>query len=201
MERKTHWNAVYTNKGEAEVSWYQDEPKLSLSLIREFCPPRGQIIDVGGGASVLVDRLLCEHFRPAVVDVSEAALHRSKSRLGPDAERVQWIVADITEARELGRFDLWHDRAVFHFLTASEDRRSYVELAERSVVLGGHVILATFALDGPTRCSGLDVCRYDANSASSELGAAFRLVKSCAETHVTPAGKPQQFFYGVFQRV
>lgn len=202
MDRKAHWDGVYASKSDTEVSWYQARPALSLTLIGEICPHKGRVIDVGGGASVLVDRLLDAGFdQPAVLDVSETALARAKARLGQASRRVQWIVADVTKARDIGRFDVWHDRAVFHFLAAPQERRAYVELATRTLSPGGHVVLSTFALDGPMRCSGLDVCRYDAASVSAELDQAFELVKESAETHITPAGQPQSFFYGVFRRV
>jgi hypothetical protein len=121
--------------------------------------------------------------------------------LGAAAQGVQRVVVDVTEAIDIGQFDVWHDRAVFHFLTTPEARRRYIELAKRTTPRDGHLILATFATDGPTRCSGLEVCRYDAESAAAELGSAFELVKELGETHLAPRGKPQRFFYGVFRRV
>ena len=159
------------------------------------------MIDVGGGASLLVDRLLDLPFeRIAVLDISEAALSKARSRLGERASRVEWIVADIIEAESLGIFDVWHDRAVFHFLTDAADRRRYVELARRTVPVGGHHIIATFAGDGPKRCSGLDVCRYNAETMGAELGGGFSLVREARESHTTPRGSSQAFFYGVFRR-
>ncbi len=201
-ERKEHWEAVYRAKGETGVSWFQEEPRLSVELIRSFAPARGgRIIDVGGGASVLVNWLLDHPFREvAVLDVSETALGKAKARLGERAGRVRWIVADVTEAPGLGTFDLWHDRAVFHFLTDPTDRSRYVNLARRTVREGGHLIIATFADDGPKRCSDLDVGRYNANSLASELGEGFSLVRESGETHTTPWGTSQAFFYGVFRR-
>ncbi|HEV8377684.1 MAG TPA: class I SAM-dependent methyltransferase [Tepidisphaeraceae bacterium] len=138
--------------------------------------------------------------RFAVLDISAAALERSKARLGGKASEVQWIVGDVTQVQSVGRFDVWHDRAVFHFLTDPEDRRKYVQLALRTLPPEGHLILATFATDGPTRCSGLDTCQYDASSALTELGNSFSVVKELKEKHITPAGKTQNFFYGVFRR-
>lgn len=202
-DRKTHWERVYSTKAETGVSWHQDEPRLSLELIEAVAPAEGgRIIDVGGGASVLVDRLLELPFREiAVLDLSETALGKAKARLGGRAERVRWIVADVTEAPELGTFDVWHDRAVFHFLTDAEDRRSYVELARKTVPGGGHLVMATFADDGPKRCSDLDVCRYNARSLASELGEGFSLVREAGETHTTPWGSTQAFLYAVFRRL
>jgi SAM-dependent methyltransferase len=202
IDRKIHWERVYSTRGETGVSWYQAEPRLSLGLIASVAPARGgRIIDVGGGASMLVDKLLDLPFREiAVLDLSETALGMAKARLGPRAERVHWVVADVTERPDLGTFDVWHDRAVFHFLTDAEDRRKYVELARRTIPEGGHLIIASFADDGPKRCSDLDVCRYDAESLATELGKGFSLVKEAGETHTTPWGSLQAFFYGVFRR-
>jgi hypothetical protein len=202
IDRKTHWERVYSTKAETGVSWYQDEPRLSLELIEAVAPAEGgRIIDVGGGASVLVDRLLDLPFGEiAVLDIAETALGKARARLGQRAERVRWVVADVTERPELGIFDIWHDRAVFHFLTDAEDRRSYVELAQETVPEGGHLIIATFADDGPNRCSDLDVCHYNARSLASELGEGFSLVREARETHTTPWSSSQPFFYGVFTR-
>jgi 2-polyprenyl-3-methyl-5-hydroxy-6-metoxy-1,4-benzoquinol methylase len=203
IDRKAHWESVYSTKGDTEVSWYQSEPRLSLELIRSVAPPaHGRIIDVGGGASVLVDWLLDLPFEKiTVLDVSETALRQAKLRLGERAKRVDWIVADITEAKALGSFDVWHDRAVFHFLTDAADRRSYVNLARETVPEGGHLIIASFADDGPKRCSELDVCRYNAETMGAELGEGFSLVREDRETHITPWGSSQAFFYGVFHRL
>lgn len=200
---KGHWEHVYSTKPEAGVSWYQDEPRLSLELIGAVAPAKGgRIIDVGGGASVLGDRLLDLPFGEiAVLDISETALGKARARLGERAERVRWVAADVTEAPELGTFDVWHDRAVFHFLTDAEDRRSYVELARNTVPEGGHLIIATFADDGPKRCSNIDVCRYNARSLADELGEGFSLVREARETHTTPWGSSQPFFYGVFKQL
>ncbi len=201
-DRKTHWETVYATKAETSVSWYQEEPRLSLELIRAVAPAEGgRIIDVGGGASVLVDRLLELPFEEiAVLDISATALDRAKARLGERAERVRWVVADVTEVPELGTFDVWHDRAVFHFLTDPADRRRYVELARKTVPEGGHLVIATFADDGPKQCSNLDVCHYNARSLADELGEGFTLVREARESHTTPWGSSQPFFYGVFRR-
>jgi 2-polyprenyl-3-methyl-5-hydroxy-6-metoxy-1,4-benzoquinol methylase len=201
-DRKDHWEHVYSTKPETGMSWYQREPRLSLELIGAIAPAKGgRIIDVGGGASVLVDSLLDLPLGEIVVlDISEMALGKAKARLGERAERVHWVVADVTEASELGTFDVWHDRAVFHFLTDAEGRRSYVEVAWKTVPEGGHLVIATFADDGPKRCSDLDVCRYNARSLASELGEGFSLVREARETHTTPWGSSQAFVYGVFRR-
>jgi 2-polyprenyl-3-methyl-5-hydroxy-6-metoxy-1,4-benzoquinol methylase len=199
---KEHWDAVYQSKGETGVSWYQREPRLSLELIKAVAPARGgRILDVGGGASVLVDRLLSLPLeRITILDISETALSQARSRLGECAAEVEWIVADITELDDVGIFDVWHDRAVFHFLTDALDWWKYVELARMSVSPGGHLIIATFADDGPKRCSGLEVRRYNAQTMAAELGEGFSLVKEAREAHTTPSGSSQAFFYGVFRR-
>lgn len=201
-DRKAHWQDVYATKSETSVSWYQAEPRLSLELIRGVAPARGcRILDVGGGASVLVDRLLeLDVGEIAVLDISEIALGRAKARLGERARRARWVLGDLTEAPELGRFDVWHDRAMFHFLTDPDDRGRYVELARRTVPPGGHLIIATFAEDGPRRCSQLEVCRYNAASLACELGTGFTLTRAARETHTTPWGSAQPFVYGVFRR-
>lgn len=201
--RKAHWEDVYQVKGEAQMSWYQDDPRLSLELIGSVAaaPRELRIIDVGGGASILVDRLIAAGFaRVAVLDISGAALGRARRRLGSRAEAVRWIEADVTAVNSVGEFDLWHDRAVFHFLTAADDRRRYVELSRRTIPPGGHLVMGTFAEGGPTKCSGLDVCRYDSRSLGAELGEAFSLVSEATETHLTPWGSSQEFFFGVFRR-
>ena len=201
MNRKEHWDAIYTTKAATEVSWYQPEPQVSLDLIEMASPAHGRIIDVGGGASLLVDKLLVAKFQKiAVLDISAVALDRARVRLGERAKFVEWIVADVTWGLDVGEFDVWHDRAVFHFLTDEGDRRSYVELVSRTLPIGGHLIVGTFALDGPPKCSGLDVCRYDAATLSQELGAGFSLVHHLGHTHMTPGGKPQTFFFGLFRR-
>lgn len=199
---KAHWEEVYAAKSEMEVSWYQEEPAVSITLIREAAPgPPARIIDVGGGASVLVDRLLDRGYRRlTVLDISATALERAKARLGDSESRVHWLVADITRADRIGAYDVWHDRAVFHFLTSPDDRRSYLATAERSLRSGGHLILATFAPEGPDRCSGLPVCRYDARSLSETAGSSFELIRTVKETHRTPWGASQAFLYCLFRR-
>lgn len=202
IDRKSHWDRVYSSQGEAGLSWYQSEPRLSLELIRDVAPSSGgRLLDVGGGSSVLVDYLSDLSFEKiAVLDISEAALNLSKARLGERAAKVEWIAADITKSEELGLFDVWHDRAVFHFLTDAEDRHSYVDLARRTIPAGGHLILACFADDGPKRCSDLDVRRYNADSLSAELGEGFSRIRETRERHLTPWGSSQSFVYGVFRR-
>jgi trans-aconitate methyltransferase len=199
---KTHWEEVYSTRGATGVSWYQGQPRPSLELIRAVAPAAGgRIIDVGGGASVLVDRLLDLPFeRIAVLDIAITPLDQARSRLGESASRVEWIAANVTEIRDVGTFDVWHDRAVFHFLTDAADRRKYVNLALRTVPEGGHLIVASFADNAPKQCSDLEVCRYNAESMAAELGEGFSLLLWFRETHKTPWNTPQAFFYGVFRR-
>jgi hypothetical protein len=193
MDRQQHWNSIYQTRPVTEVSWFESEPQTSLNLIKAISGRQDKVIDIGGGASRLVDFLLAEGFESvAVLDISATAVQ---------ANRATWLVADITQAENLGQFDNWHDRAVFHFLTNLEDRRKYVDLATQTVRIGGHLIMGTFALDGPHRCSGLEVCGYDAEKLCHELGPHFKLVRELSRTHVTPAGKEQRFFFGVFEHL
>jgi ubiquinone/menaquinone biosynthesis C-methylase UbiE len=196
MRVKEHWEQVYTTKPTNGVSWFQEHAELSLCLIRET-GVSGAIIDVGGGASTLVDDLLNEGYRdPTVLDVSSAALAAARKRLGTRAESVTWIEADILAAKLPSRtYDVWHDRAVFHFLTEPSARATYVETVLRTVKPGGYVIVATFAEDGPTKCSGLPVARYRADELHAEFGDPFTLLRHEKESHRTPFGTVQQFVY------
>lgn len=194
-ETQTHWNRVYTIRAAEAVSWYQAQPRISLELIASASLPLdAPIIDVGGGASVVVNRLL-ERGRTAlsVLDISAAVLATARARLGANASKVRWIETDVRAFAPAQRYDLWHDRAVFHFLTDPADRAAYMAALRRSLNPRGHVVIATFALDGPPRCSGLDVAHYDAASLHAEFGADFERVESRRETHITPAGAEQRF--------
>lgn len=198
MDPRTHWEKIYSTKAPDQVSWYRPHLETSLALIKRAAENRtASIIDVGGGESTLVDDLLEDGFQSVtVLDVSQAAIEVNKERLGERARRVHWIVADITQvALEPGVYDVWHDRAVFHFLTAQEQRTAYVHQVARSVRSSGHVIVSTFGPEGPTKCSGLDVVRYDPDSLHDEFGSRFRLVESSKEKHQTPFGTTQQFLY------
>jgi SAM-dependent methyltransferase len=202
MASREHWEAIYTEKSPTDVSWYQSEPALSLQLIMTAAPERDRaILDVGGGASTLVDALLEQRYAHVTVsDISEAALHRARSRVGAAAAGVEWRRADILEDDLPGdSFDVWHDRAVFHFMTTAEDRARYLQQALSALRMGGTLILATFAQDGPQRCSGLDTMRYSPEMLAEELRG-FDLVESVRETHVTPSGVEQRFQYCVFRK-
>ena len=198
MSSRHHWDAIYRTKTPNEVSWYQPEAALSLDLIRRTTPALdAPILDVGGGASTLVDGLLEAGYREVtVLDIAPAGLTRARERLGARAARAKWVAGDIlTVPLPLGGFDIWHDRAVFHFLTLPGDRAQYVAQVRRAVRPGGHVIVASFAPEGPTRCSGLEVVRYSPDAMHAEFGAAFTLVDSVREDHRTPAGSTQAFTY------
>ena len=200
MDRKQHWEEVYRQKAEDAVSWFQVHPDISLELIRAAgLQPSDPLIDVGGGASRLVDHLLGEGYRDlTVLDISEAALERAGARLGPRALEVQWLVADVTRWHPERRYRLWHDRAVFHFLTEAADRAAYVANLRAALGDGGRALIASFAPDGPERCSGLPVRRYAPESLATELGPEFRLAEHRAEQHITPAGRVQSFQYSLF---
>lgn len=197
LDRKRHWETVYEQKSPLEVSWYQSDPLLSLELIQNTgIPQDAAIIDVGGGASILVDRLLASGYRNvSVLDLSAKALAYAQARLGGTSHRATWIEADITAFIPPINYDLWHDRAVFHFLTNAEDRRKYVDVLKHGVRSGGHVIIAAFAIGGPTQCSGLDIVQYDAEKLSETLGEQFRLAEERVELHITPANREQKFVY------
>jgi SAM-dependent methyltransferase len=202
VNRKTHWNQVYQTNAPDDVSWYQRLPDVSRRLIDASGVGKNEgVPDVDAGASVLVDCLLDAGFRRlAVLDISAAALAQARQRLGGRAGEVEWFEADVTGFQPARRHGLWHDRAVFHFLTDPADRSKYVQTLIRTLVPGGHVLIATFAIDGPHKCSGLDVIRYDAGSISSELGAASQLLGQAEETHVTPWHTQQKFSYFHFVR-
>ncbi len=202
MDKARHWEDVYQTKSPLEVSWYEPDPQQSVDLIVTTGCSRGRIIDVGGGQSFLVDRLIDAGFeKVAVLDISKSAIDATRARLGDRADRVDWIGADITQTDALGTFDIWHDRAVFHFITDADDRRKYLDLLERTLPIGGHFVIGTFAIGGPEKCSGLPIQQYDAATMKETLGPAFESVKCCQHEHTTPAGKTQLFFYGVYRRV
>jgi 2-polyprenyl-3-methyl-5-hydroxy-6-metoxy-1,4-benzoquinol methylase len=198
MDTKAHWEKVYSTKAPGAVSWYCPHLDISLALIERAAESRAAaIIDVGGGESTLVDDLLLRGYdNISVLDVSQTAINVTKQRLGLAAEHVRWLLGDVTEIElQQGAYDVWHDRAVFHFLVAPEHRVAYVRQVTRSVKPGGHVIVSTFGPDGPAKCSGLEVMRYDAGSLHDEFGTRFRLVESSKELHETPFGTTQQFLY------
>jgi len=203
MGPRDHWQRIYTTRAPTQVGWYEPDPATSRRLVLDAVAAGAEsVIDVGGGASLLVDHLLDHGVeRVAVVDISEAGVDTARQRLGRRASRVEWIVGDVTTLEHLGRFDVWHDRAVFHFLLDRDARRRYVRSSEQTVGPGGRAIMATFAPEGPERCSGLPVLRYDADELARECGSGWRLTGSEPQVHTTPAGVEQRFVYATFARV
>jgi SAM-dependent methyltransferase len=202
-DRESHWQNVYQNKDQQEVSWFQASPQPSLGLIEKLAHgPNTSIIDIGGGASRLVDALRQGRFEAVtVLDISPAALQAAKDRLGPQAAAgVRWIVADVTVWEPPEPFDIWHDRAAFHFLVEESERQAYIERLHRGVKPGGHAIIGTFAPDGPEKCSGLPVQRYDPLSLSKGIGPAFGLIDHQRHRHITPWGTVQSFQFSVLRR-
>ncbi len=204
MSNREHWQAVYEQKTDAELSWFQASPAVALELVDSLSPRPARVIDVGGGQSLLAGELLARGVgQVTVLDIAQAAIDRGRARLSehgaPDA-RIDWRVGDVLAARDLSNYDWWHDRAVFHFLTEGADRARYVAVATAAVRAGGHLMVATFGPRGPDKCSGLPVRRYDAAELAQEFGAAFKLVAQREETHTTPWGKPQEFAYAVLRR-
>lgn len=198
VEAQRHWQEIYRTKAPDQVSWFRPHLETSFSLINRAAGDRSAaIIDVGGGPSTLVDDLVAaEYLNLTVLDISQAAIDIAKARLGKSAELVRWIRADATKASlPLHAFDIWHDRAVFHFLTQPQERHRYVRNVIAAMKPGGHVIVSTFGPEGPQKCSGLDVIRYEAETLHDEFGARFRLVESSKELHETPFGTTQQFLY------
>ncbi len=200
IERQAHWENVYRTKGERDVSWFQERPEISLDMIRATgVSADASIVDIGGGASRLVDALLDAGFEAiTVLDLSQEALATSQARLGPRSAKVSWVAADVTAWEPSQSYDVWHDRAAFHFLTEPKDRAAYAERVRRAVRPGGHVIIGTFALDGPERCSGLPVVRYDTAALGKILDPSFAPIESRADAHRTPAGAIQRFQFSRF---
>lgn len=200
-ERTTHWDAVYTSKAEGEVSWFEARPEASLALLAQAgLEPRHAIVDIGGGASRLVDALVARGQRHVtVLDLSRAALDVARRRL-PDDTAVDWVAEDVTQWAPVRPYDAWHDRAAFHFLTEAEDQARYRQVLEAALVPGGIAVIGTFAPDGPEKCSGLPVARHDAASLSSVLGAGFELVGTQRHDHSTPWGSVQHFQFSTFRR-
>ncbi|MGF6177682.1 class I SAM-dependent methyltransferase [Ensifer sp. 4252] len=202
QERQVHWQGVYTSKADTDVSWYEETPALSLALLRAAgLSPEKSVVDIGGGASHLVDALLTLHqAHITVLDLSAAALEKARTRLQEGA-RVNWVVSDVIAWKPDRGYDFWHDRAAFHFLTSEDDQRSYVRVLEDTLNPGGKAIIGTFDLDGPEKCSGLAVARYDAERLQRVLGSRFELSASCQNEHVTPWGAVQKFQFGTFVKV
>jgi ubiquinone/menaquinone biosynthesis C-methylase UbiE len=200
--REAHWQSIYATEAEREVSWFQDNAQPSLGLIEEIASPSSAVVDIGGGASRLVDGLLNRGFRDlTILDLSATALSTAKERIGKEASHVQWIEADVTAWEPSRTYDVWHDRATFHFMVEESDRAAYLSRLARALKSGGHAIVATFAADGPEQCSGLPVRRYDAKTLGQTLGPKFQLLGSRRHDHVTPWGATQPFQFSVFRHV
>lgn len=197
MDTKKHWDSTYNARRGGELSWYQEYPKISLEMIHNSgVGVDDAILDVGGGTSLLTDCLLNEGFRDlTVLDISAAALEKDRRRLGADASKVAWIEQDITRFKPDRNYALWHDRALFHFLTRAQDRKAYVQALRKALRPAGQALIATFAIGGPKRCSGLDIMQYDAASVGKELGPGFSLLEQQQQDHRTPAGEVQAFGY------
>jgi 2-polyprenyl-3-methyl-5-hydroxy-6-metoxy-1,4-benzoquinol methylase len=195
--RVRHWEDVYCSKEECELSWHQDNPRCSQALITACSPPGGSVIDVGGGSSILGGRLADLGHDVTIVDISASAIERSKGRTGATHTKINWMVGDVLQQPRFDPCDVWHDRAVFHFLTHEEDQRAYVSCLQKTVRSSGHVVLGVFAMDGPAQCSGLPVERYDAAKIETVLGQAWTLESSEYELHTTPWGKTQLFLWVV----
>jgi hypothetical protein len=202
IQSASHWNAVYSRAGERGVSWHEDDPTVSLRLMEAArLGPATRVIDIGGGESRLADALLARGIRAlTVLDVSSTALAKTRDRLGGAAAETTWIEADVIGAWTSEPVDIWHDRAVFHFLIDATHRQRYCDYLEATLCVGGSAVIATFAPDGPEKCSGLPVVRYTPDSLGDELGARFSLVESLPHRHVTPWGATQSFQYSRFIR-
>lgn len=202
MENKNHWEKVFATKAEKEVSWFQAYPKTSMEFLELFSLPLdANIIDVGGGDSHFVDALLEKGYKNIyVLDISANAIDRAKQRLGNQAEKVNWIVSDITEFEPTVKFDFWHDRAAFHFLTSEEKIYKYVSIAEDAIKPNGYLILGTFSESGPKKCSGLEIKQYNETSMSARFEVAFKRIKCITEDHLTPFNTTQNFLFCGFKR-
>ena len=202
MTDKTHWNNIYNKKSPNEVSWYQPTPNISLNLIESLkLDKNDSIIDIGGGASTFVDNLLKKQYeRVTVFDLSENALKHSRKRLNEEAEKIVWVVGDIIVHKFEKKYKVWHDRAVFHFLTTPKHQKKYIESLENFIENKGYLIISTFAEDGPLKCSGLDIVRYSKEELIKKMPDNLSLVQFQKETHISPTGKEQKFNYWVFQK-
>ncbi len=204
MTRKTHWERIFAEKEPQDLTWYQETPTVTLQMLeRAGATPQSPLIDVGGGTASLVDHLVANGYEHVtVLDISSVALDRSRERLGPVDNTVQWIVADVLEAELPRLYEVWHDRAVFHFLTNPDERRRYANKLYDALTPEGHAIITTFAEDGPEKCSGLVCARYSPEALHAELGTdRFRLLESARETHLTPRGHEQRFQCSLLQKV
>lgn len=202
MDKKTHWEKVYTTKQLTDVSWYQPNPAVSLQFVKELgIPAYASIIDIGGGDSLLVDNLLDAGYTDiSVLDISEAAIERAKKRLGPRAEMVHWIISDITAFKPLRAYDFWHDRATFHFLTKEEEVQTYLDISQKAIAPGGKLLIGTFAENGPEKCSGLPVQQYSEEKMTATIRRWFQKIKCIHTDHLTPFNTIQHFLFCSFKK-
>ncbi|MDH5571798.1 MAG: class I SAM-dependent methyltransferase [Gammaproteobacteria bacterium] len=200
--RKDHWETIYTSKDTHQVGWYQESPVISIQMLNRICATKEQsVLDVGAGASVLVDELIKLGYRDiSLLDISAAAFTVVKERLGKNSDIPDYYISDVTSFEVKRRFDIWHDRAVFHFLTVPEDRKKYIACMNKLLSRDGRVIIGTFSLNGPTQCSGLDIVQYDKNKMANELGDGFKIIETHTDVHTTPGGKKQEFMYFIIRR-
>lgn len=203
MDQKEHWQDIYDRKKYTEVTWFQPEPKMSLSLIRELQLNKdAKVLDVGAGSSTLVDYLLQDGFHNIfLLDLSQNAFAQSKTRLGDKSKKVQWLEGDVRNFNLNQKFDLWHDRAVFHFLTKKEDQNSYLKNLNEFLGIGAYFIISTFAENGPLKCSGLEIVRYGKDELIQKIGSNFQLLDFQKEDHISPGGMEQKFNYWVFKKL
>ena len=203
MNRKQHWENIYNTKKFTDVSWYQPTPQTSLDFISDLNISKdAAIIDVGGGDSFLVDHLLKNGFTNiTILDISEAAIEKAKKRLGKESEKVSWINSDITNLSTGRKFDFWHDRAAFHFLTSDEEIKKYLSIAEKNIVLNGKMLIGTFSTEGPEICSGLPVKQYNEKTLSQLLSKWFHKIKCITEDHLTPFKTKQNFLFCGFSKI
>jgi len=201
-DSKEHWEKVFATKAENEASWFQTYPKTSIEFLELFnLPLDANIIDVGGGDSHFVDALLDKGYKNVhVLDISANAIERAKKRLGDRANTVNWIISDITEFEPLIKFDFWHDRAAFHFLTTADKVYKYVSIAENAINDKGYLILGTFSENGPKKCSGLEIQQYNETSMSVRFEVKFDRIKCITEDHTTPFNTVQNFLFCSFQK-
>lgn len=200
---KKHWEDIYRTKRPEEVSWTQEAPAISLDLIRSFqLPKTARIIDIGGGDSRLADFLLDADYKDVtVLDISGAALERARQRLGSRADKIKWVERDITEFEPTTRFDLWHDRAAFHFLTGIEQINKYLSIARKSINEGGYAVIGTFSANGPEKCSGLPIRQYDEQTLAAAFSTGFKKISCIREDHITPFQTKQNFLFCSFRKV
>lgn len=203
IDKSSYWNRVYETKGEAEVSWFQNNPEPSLEFIRRYVPDRSaSIIDIGGGLSRLADHLLADGFQNlSVLDIASEAIALAQDRIGNGKVSVKWIVSDVTKWQPNDHYDIWHDRAVFHFLTEFEDQMAYIVRLKHALKRSGFLVIGTFSFDGPEKCSGLPVMRHDFHSLQNLFGEAFRLIETRKHDHQTPFQTIQHFQYSIFQHI